>query len=42
MPANKKVKGKDNNIFAGGNTGTGGGLFDKGLKMPVQKKQMVP
>lgn len=33
---NKKVKGKDN-IFSGGDAG----LFEKGLKMPVQKKKVV-
>ena len=32
---NKKVKGKDN-IFSGGDNG---GMFDKGLKLPVQKKK---
>jgi hypothetical protein len=31
---NKKVKGKDN-IFSGDNAG----MFDKGLKLPVQKKK---
>lgn len=33
---NKKVKGKDN-IFSGGDTG----LFEKGLKVPAQKKKIV-
>ena len=33
MPENKKVKGKDN-IFAGGDAG----MFDKGLKAPLPKK----
>lgn len=32
---NKKVKGKDN-IFSGGDSA---GIFDKGLKLPVQKKK---
>lgn len=32
----KKVKGKDN-IFAGGDLGSGGGLFDKALKAPKKK-----
>lgn len=33
---NKKVKGKDN-IFSGGDAG----LFEKGLKVPAQKKKVV-
>jgi len=36
---NKKVKGKDN-IFAGGDNHSAG-LFDKGLKAPVQKKKPI-